>query len=62
MFFGMMVARDGVEPPTPAFSELRFSVFPTTSKVAVGLLNTGKYGQHGWMWVIAVGDSISCAH
>jgi len=20
-FFGMMVARDGVEPPTPAFSE-----------------------------------------
>jgi len=21
-FFGMMVARDGVEPPTPAFSEL----------------------------------------
>ena len=52
MFFGMMVARDGVEPPTPAFSELRFSVFPTTSKVAVGLLNTRKYGQHGWI----VGD------
>jgi hypothetical protein len=22
-FFGMMVARDGVEPPTPAFSGLR---------------------------------------
>jgi len=21
-FFGMMVARDGVEPPTPAFSEI----------------------------------------
>jgi hypothetical protein len=21
-FFGMMVARDGVEPPTPAFSDL----------------------------------------
>jgi hypothetical protein len=38
-----MVARDGVEPPTPAFSELGFPVFPTTSKVAVGLLNTGKY-------------------
>jgi hypothetical protein len=37
-----MVARDGVEPPTPAFSELIFSVFPTTSRVAVGLLNTGK--------------------
>jgi hypothetical protein len=42
-----MVARDGVEPPTPAFSELIFPVFPTTSKVAVGLLNTGKYGQGG---------------
>jgi hypothetical protein len=38
-----MVARDGVEPPTPAFSELVFPVFPTTSRVAVGLLNTGKY-------------------
>ena len=45
-FFGMMVARDGVEPPTPAFSELIFPVFPTTSRVAVGLLNTGKYEQH----------------
>jgi len=42
-----MVARDGVEPPTPAFSELIFPVFPTTSMVAVGLLNTGKYGQQG---------------
>src|ERR1700733_16300366 len=41
-----MVARDGVEPPTPAFSELVFPVFPTTSRVAVGLLNTGKYVQH----------------
>jgi len=38
-----MVARDGVEPPTPAFSELVFPVFPTTSLVAVGLPNTGKY-------------------
>ncbi|MFZ1138686.1 MAG: hypothetical protein WAN76_05885, partial [Candidatus Sulfotelmatobacter sp.] len=35
-----MAASDGVEPPTPAFSELVFPVFPTTSKVAVGLLNT----------------------
>jgi hypothetical protein len=26
-FFGMMVARDGVEPPTPAFSGLRYAVF-----------------------------------
>jgi hypothetical protein len=42
-----MVARDGVEPPTPAFSELGFPVFPTTSRVAVGLPNTGKYGKVG---------------
>ena len=28
--FGMMVARDGVEPPTPAFSELRSAVLLTT--------------------------------
>jgi predicted AlkP superfamily pyrophosphatase or phosphodiesterase len=41
----MMVARDGVEPPTPAFSERHFPVFPTTSMVVVGLLNTGKYEQ-----------------
>jgi hypothetical protein len=39
----MMVARDGVEPPTPAFSELVVPVFPTTSMVDVGLPNTGKY-------------------
>jgi hypothetical protein len=38
-----MVARDGVEPPTPAFSELTFPVFVTTSMVAGGLPNTGKY-------------------
>jgi hypothetical protein len=38
-----MVARDGVEPPTPAFSELSHPVFPTTSMVAMGLPNTGKY-------------------
>jgi len=49
-----MVARDGVEPPTPAFSELGFPVFLTTSRVAVGMANAGKYGQHGWI----VGDSI----
>jgi len=42
-----MVARDGVEPPTPAFSELIVPVFPTTSMVAVGLPNTGKYGKVG---------------
>jgi len=40
-----MVARDGIEPPTPAFSELNFPVFPITSRVAVGLPNTGKYAQ-----------------
>ena len=37
-----VVARDGVEPPTPAFSERNFPVFPTTSMVVVGLPNTGK--------------------
>jgi len=47
-----MVARDGVEPPTPAFSELGFPVFPTTSMVAVGLPNTGKYEENEWI----VGD------
>jgi predicted AlkP superfamily pyrophosphatase or phosphodiesterase len=47
-----MVARDGVEPPTPAFSELVFPVFPTTSMVAVGLLSTGKYEKDDWI----VGD------
>ncbi|MBZ5615538.1 MAG: hypothetical protein LAO23_16135 [Acidobacteriia bacterium] len=52
-----MVARDGVEPPTPAFSELIVPVFPTTSMVAVGLLNTGKYEKTSESWVIAVGDS-----
>ena len=29
-FFGIMVARDGVEPPPPAFSESREQVFTTT--------------------------------
>jgi hypothetical protein len=48
----ILVAREGVEPPTPAFSELIFPVFPTTSRVAVGLLNTGKYDKDGWI----VGD------
>jgi hypothetical protein len=47
-----MVARDGVEPPTPAFSELIVPVFPTTSMVVVGLLNTGKYEEIEWI----VGD------
>jgi len=30
-FFGMMVARDGVEPPTPAFSGPKLTVITTTS-------------------------------
>jgi serine/threonine protein kinase len=34
-----------IAPPTPAFSELNFPVFPTTSRVAVGLPNTGKDAQ-----------------
>jgi hypothetical protein len=42
-FVGIMVARDGVEPPTPAFSELGFPVFSTTSMVVEGPLNTGKH-------------------
>ena len=29
----------------PAFSELHFPVFPTTSMVVVGLPNTGKYAE-----------------
>jgi hypothetical protein len=41
-----VVARDGVEPPTPAFSELIVPVFPTTSMVAVGLPNTGRYDKN----------------
>jgi hypothetical protein len=53
-----------VEPPTPVFSELIFPVFPTTSRVAVGLLNTGKKylentSNTDGPWVIAVGDSIA---
>jgi len=44
-------AGDEVEPPR-AFSELIFPVFPTTSKVAAGLPNTGKYEKNEWI----VGD------
>src|ERR1700730_14899169 len=38
-----LVAREGVEPPTPAFSELAFPVFPTTSMEPGKLPNSGKY-------------------
>ena len=42
-FFGMMVARDGVEPPTPAFSERNSQVVSTTYKVSGDCLTTCKY-------------------
>jgi hypothetical protein len=42
-FFGMMVARDGVEPPTPAFSERNFQVVSTTYKVSGDCLTACKY-------------------
>ena len=38
----MMVARDGIEPPTPAFSVFVQSVFSTTSKVRGRLPSTCK--------------------
>jgi hypothetical protein len=53
---GNMVARDEVEPPTPAFSELVFAVFLTTSRLlrdCQTLENTNKADQP---LVIAVGD------
>jgi hypothetical protein len=40
-----------------SLTELSFQVFPTTSEVAVGLPNTGKYRKTEESWVIAVGDS-----
>ena len=51
-----MVARDGVEPPTPAFSERNFQVVSTTYKVPGDCLTTCKYvvggrktgGRNGW--------------
>jgi hypothetical protein len=41
-----MVAREGLELPPPAFSELIVPVFPTTSMVAVGLPNTGRHDKN----------------
>ena len=38
-----VVARDGVEPPTPAFSERNFQVVSTTYKVSGDCLTTCKY-------------------
>ena len=43
-----MVARDGIEPPTPAFSERGLQVFLTTYKVLEGCLSTWKYVLHEW--------------
>jgi hypothetical protein len=39
------VDEEPLELATSGFSELGFPVFPTTSRVVVGLLNTGKHGQ-----------------
>jgi hypothetical protein len=44
--FGM-VARDGIEPPTPAFSERGFQVISTTYKVLRDCLTTWKYAVDG---------------
>jgi predicted AlkP superfamily pyrophosphatase or phosphodiesterase len=48
----MKLMRNPLELATLGFSELIFPVFPTTSMVAVGLLNTGKYEKNEWI----VGD------
>jgi hypothetical protein len=50
-------ASDEVELP-PASSELTHPVFPTTSMVAGGLLNTGKCRKNERTLVIAVGDLV----
>jgi len=44
-----MVARDGIEPPTPAFSERYFQVVSTTYKVPQDCLTTWKYVEDGWI-------------
>jgi hypothetical protein len=48
----MRLMRNPLELATLGFSELIVPVFPTTSMVAVGLLNTGKYEKNEWI----VGD------
>jgi hypothetical protein len=52
----MMVARDGVEPPTPAFSELIVPVFPTTSMLSWDCQTLESTSKARGPWVIAVGD------
>jgi hypothetical protein len=44
--FRMMSAGTELNGPTPASSELIVPVFPTTSMVAAGLPNTGKYDKN----------------
>ena len=47
-FFGMMVARDGVEPPTPAFSGLRSAILkPLTF---AGISETEGTINGAWKW------------
>jgi hypothetical protein len=45
----MKLMKDPLEPATSGFSELIVPVFPATSMVAVGLLNTGKYEKNEWI-------------
>ena len=54
-----LIARNGIEPPTPAFSEVTHPVFPTTAMVAVGLPNTGRYEETEGPLVIAVGKPLA---
>jgi hypothetical protein len=42
----MTLMRNPLELATSGFSELTHPVFPTTSMVAVGLPNTGKYEEN----------------
>jgi hypothetical protein len=42
-----MVARDGIEPPTPAFQR-GFQILSITYKVREGCLNTWKHVVNGW--------------
>jgi hypothetical protein len=42
-----MVARDGIEPPTPAFSDVRLDVLPTTYRRFEGLPSTPKTYEMG---------------
>jgi hypothetical protein len=56
MSFENMVARDGVEPPTSAFSELTFPVFPTLQGLPWDCQTLESTSKAVGSWVIAVGD------